>query len=197
MKDSFKHHNEDALGMLVRAVTGWDLARVRRQAFFLFAGNALSFIRPGSFSASGCSWLSKKSASRPVPFHFARIPNPYMDKVAVHPASRFASTWSCTCGAHHRTTEYFGNLWLKINPGDVMILCDLCNKTKKCFERQIEGKEYDICADCWEALESKLKGKGRLTKEQEVVLPPPSSAPAELVEPTPLPEYPPKIWGRA
>ena len=48
-----------------------------------------------------------------------------------------------------------------------MILCDLCGESKKCHPREIEGKEYDICADCWHPLAAKLKGKGREKKERD------------------------------
>jgi hypothetical protein len=40
----------------------------------------------------------------------------------------------------------------------------LCGQAKECSPRRIEGKEYDICADCWSPLEEKLKGKGRTKK---------------------------------
>ena len=42
-----------------------------------------------------------------------------------------------------------------------MILCDLCGQVKECLQKEIDGKEFDICADCWRPLEEKLKGKGR------------------------------------
>jgi ribosome-binding protein aMBF1 (putative translation factor) len=59
-----------------------------------------------------------------------------------------------------------------------MILCDVCGQAKECSEKQIEGKEYDICSECWNALAEKLKGKGRTKKEQETVfLPPPPKEP--------------------
>ena len=45
--------------------------------------------------------------------------------------------------------------------GNSMILCDLCGQAKECAPRQIEAKEYDICADCWNPLAEKLKVKGR------------------------------------
>lgn len=82
-----------------------------------------------------------------------------------------------------------------------MILCDLCNQQKECFKRKIEGKEYDICSGCWEAIAEKLKGKGRVTKEREIVLLPSVPEPAvpqpEPPEPKqPPPERPPKIWAR-
>jgi ribosome-binding protein aMBF1 (putative translation factor) len=78
-----------------------------------------------------------------------------------------------------------------------MIICDLCGKTTECSKRRIEGKEFDICADCWAPLAAKLKGKGRTASEREMVLVPPSSPRIETAEPEPFREYPPKIWGRA
>lgn len=74
-----------------------------------------------------------------------------------------------------------------------MILCDLCDQAKQCSPRQIEGKEYDICADCWNALSQKLHGKGRAKKERETVFLPPRTE-EKPKEPEPPPEGPPKIW---
>jgi hypothetical protein len=77
-----------------------------------------------------------------------------------------------------------------------MIICDLCGQTKTCLLREIEGKEYDICADCWTPLEKKLKGKGRPKNPETVFLPPPRQVKErEDDEPNPLPGAPPKIWG--
>ena len=57
-----------------------------------------------------------------------------------------------------------------------MILCDLCGQSKECLQKEIDGKEYDICSDCWNPLAEKLKGKGRAQKSREIVLlPPPES----------------------
>jgi hypothetical protein len=75
-----------------------------------------------------------------------------------------------------------------------MVHCDLCSQPKECSRRQIEDREYDICADCWNELAEKLKGKGRHRKERETVfLPPPKTEP-EPSESKP-PKEPPKIWG--
>jgi len=46
-----------------------------------------------------------------------------------------------------------------------MIACDLCGKEKDCLQREIDGKEYDICSECWELLAQKLMGKGRKVRE--------------------------------
>ena len=77
-----------------------------------------------------------------------------------------------------------------------MILCDLCGQAKECKQREIDGKEYDICAECWKPFAEKLKGKGRMKKkERETVLLPPLTTQPEKPK-KPLPGEPPKIWGR-
>jgi len=77
-----------------------------------------------------------------------------------------------------------------------MITCDLCGKTKECLQKEIDGKEYDICADCWNLLAEKLKGKGRMSSREFVVLPPPrTTSEPEIHKPEPQPGEPPKIWG--
>lgn len=77
-----------------------------------------------------------------------------------------------------------------------MITCDLCGEAKQCFQREIEGKEYDICAECWKPLEQRLRGKGRVKKEI-VFLPPPPDKEKEDEDAQPPPGAPPKIWGDA
>ena len=74
-----------------------------------------------------------------------------------------------------------------------MITCDLCGEANDCSQKEIEGKEYDICSNCWKLLEQKLKGKGRVKKEM-VFLPPPREKEREDEE-KPEPRKPPKIWG--
>ena len=74
-----------------------------------------------------------------------------------------------------------------------MITCDLCGQAKDCSQKEIEGKEYDICSECWKPLEQKLRGKGRATKET-VLLPPPQER-TEREDADPAPGEPPKIWG--
>lgn len=77
-----------------------------------------------------------------------------------------------------------------------MIICDLCGQTKICLPKEIEGKEYDICSDCWTALAERLKEKGKSKNRETVFLPPPSQIKErEDEEPKPLPGAPPKIWG--
>jgi hypothetical protein len=78
-----------------------------------------------------------------------------------------------------------------------MFLCDVCGQAKECTPRQIEDKEYDICADCWSPLAEKLKGKGRLKKQREMVLLPPLTTQPEPPPLKPRPLEPPKIWGEA
>jgi len=77
-----------------------------------------------------------------------------------------------------------------------MIICDLCGKAKDCLPREIEGKEYDICPDCWNPLAQKLVGKGREKGRAIVLLPPPTEE-READAPEPHPGEPPKIWGAA
>jgi hypothetical protein len=74
-----------------------------------------------------------------------------------------------------------------------MIICDLCGRAKDCLLKEIEGRQYDICAECWNPLAQKLKGKGRTTQRETVFLPPPGMK--ETEEEGPLPGDPPKIWG--
>ena len=75
-----------------------------------------------------------------------------------------------------------------------MILCDLCGEQKKCVQKEIDGREFDLCTDCWRALEEKLRGKGRVKKTRETVFLPPQTGqePKELETP---PGLPPKIFG--
>ena len=74
-----------------------------------------------------------------------------------------------------------------------VITCDLCGKAKECLQKEIDGKEYDICSECWNPLAQKLKGKGR-TISREIVLLPAREA-KEQEDEGPLPGGPPKIWG--
>ena len=72
-----------------------------------------------------------------------------------------------------------------------MITCDLCGKAKECLQKEIDGKEYDICRECWTALMQKLEGKGKPISREIVLLPP--REPEEPDEST-HPGMPPKIW---
>jgi hypothetical protein len=80
-----------------------------------------------------------------------------------------------------------------------MILCDLCGQAKECSQREIEGKEYDICHECWKPMAERLAGKGRAKKEREtVILPSPTITKPEPEQPKPpRPGEPPKIWSGA
>ncbi len=74
------------------------------------------------------------------------------------------------------------------------VTCAMCGESKDCTAREIEGKEYDLCIDCWDALNHKLEGKGREIKRRMTVLvPPPPDTQKEKPE-TPAPHEPPKIW---
>lgn len=77
-----------------------------------------------------------------------------------------------------------------------MVICDLCGEAKDCQLKEIEGKEYDICSACWNALAQRLKGKGRAKHRENVFLPPPRPIKErEEEEPQPLPGEPPVIQG--
>ena len=77
-----------------------------------------------------------------------------------------------------------------------MIICDLCGEARDCLQKDIEGKEYDICSECWNPLAQELRGKGR-GKNRETVFLPPSRVinERENEEPEAPPGEPPKIWG--
>ncbi len=74
-----------------------------------------------------------------------------------------------------------------------MIICDLCGEPRDCQQKEIEGKEYDICSECWNPLAHKLKGKGRPIKPEIVSLPPPRAIEEQQDEERPGEQ--PKIWG--
>jgi hypothetical protein len=99
--------------------------------------------------------------------------------------------------------RYFPALWRYHAVGRcAMILCDLCSESKRCRPRAIEGKEYEICSDCWNPLAKKLKGKGRVRKylakrEMETILLPQQVTIPAPEAPQRLPVEPPKIWSRA
>ena len=74
-----------------------------------------------------------------------------------------------------------------------MITCDLCGETKDCMQKLIENKEYDICGDCWRPLAERLKGKGRVKREREMVLLPFAGGTPDPAEAEPERREP-KIW---
>jgi hypothetical protein len=76
----------------------------------------------------------------------------------------------------------------------IVYRCDLCGETKECLLKEIDGKEYDICAVCWNPLAEELSGKGRVKKSRETVLLPPPRVKEKEDEPKPMPGEPPKIW---
>jgi len=76
-----------------------------------------------------------------------------------------------------------------------MIICDLCWDGKDCLQKEIAGKQYDICAECWNPLAQKLTGKGRTKYRETVFLPEPRRKAREEEPPEPLPGEPPTIWG--
>ena len=80
-----------------------------------------------------------------------------------------------------------------------MITCDLCGQEKDCLQKEIDGKEYDICAECWDQLAQRLKGKGRVKPREMVLLPPRTIKEREEEESKPhsLPGGPPVIQGEA
>ena len=78
--------------------------------------------------------------------------------------------------------------------GCSVIICDLCAKPRNCLQKEIDGREYDICSECWNSLAQKLRGKGRAKEREIVFLPAPTKEP-ETEDPEPSPGEPPKIWG--
>jgi hypothetical protein len=76
----------------------------------------------------------------------------------------------------------------------ILYRCDLCDATKDCVQKEIDGREYDICTECWSPLEEKLRGKGRTKKRREDVYLPPARIVKEDEEKKPMPGELPKIW---
>jgi hypothetical protein len=87
-------------------------------------------------------------------------------------------------------------VYTRIARRNVAILCDLCGRAKECLQKEIDCREFDICADCWRPLEETLKGKVRVKKTRDsVFLPPPTVSEREPEAPKPMPGQPPKIFG--
>ncbi len=85
---------------------------------------------------------------------------------------------------------------LAISAAKQRIVCGRKLKAKDCLRKEIEGKEYDICSECWSPLAQRLMGKGRTKDRDTVFLPPPGAfIEREDEEPKPIPGEPPKIWG--
>lgn len=76
-----------------------------------------------------------------------------------------------------------------------MILCDLCGEAKECLLKEIEGREYDVCKQCWQPIEAKLRGKGRVRRRTDPVYVPATTP--EPTEPPFRPGLPPKIIANA
>jgi hypothetical protein len=76
-----------------------------------------------------------------------------------------------------------------------MITCDFCGRAKECLQKKIDGKEYDLCIECWDLLAQKLKGKGREERRETVLLPPRPAKEQKEEELDPLPGEPPVIQG--
>ena len=77
-----------------------------------------------------------------------------------------------------------------------MIVCDLCAHPKECSPKEVEGREYDICSECWNTLIQKLTGKGRAKRAPEMVtVPLPTPASPDEPNPPRFPGTPPTIYG--
>ena len=37
-----------------------------------------------------------------------------------------------------------------------MLSYDLCGKTAECLQKEIDGREFDVCQECWAPLSEKL-----------------------------------------
>ncbi|HET7208200.1 MAG TPA: hypothetical protein VFI95_16615 [Terriglobales bacterium] len=80
----------------------------------------------------------------------------------------------------------------------IVYRCDLCDEIRECTQREIEHTEYDICAECWEALSAKLKGKGRPKHVDAIAAPAnPVAEPTREPKEKPFPGSPPTIYGGA
>ena len=77
----------------------------------------------------------------------------------------------------------------------IVYRCDLCDQIKNCGEKEIEGRFYHICLECWTPLEVKLKGKGR-ARDKEKIEPPSLSVQTDdsQEKEIPFPGQPPKTW---
>jgi hypothetical protein len=80
----------------------------------------------------------------------------------------------------------------------IVYKCDLCNEIRDCAQKEIDGREYDICSECWDSLSAKLTGKGRSKRREFVTVPaqPTPDSPREPKQP-PMPGTPPTIYGSA
>jgi hypothetical protein len=65
------------------------------------------------------------------------------------------------------TKIYLLTAVILVSEEHAMVVCDLCGQRIECFQRDIEGKRYDICSDCWSPLAKKLEGKGKRKEDQK------------------------------
>ncbi len=72
-------------------------------------------------------------------------------------------------------------------------MCALCDQVRECIAREIDGQEYNICSECWDALAEKLKGKERRPKHEVLIISPPD-VPRDEPDEEPFPGVPPKVW---
>ena len=77
----------------------------------------------------------------------------------------------------------------------IIFKCDFCDSVKKCIDREINGRVYDICQECWSPIEEKLRGKGRQKTETLFILPTEMKPNKEREERKPAPGEPPIIYG--
>ena len=40
-----------------------------------------------------------------------------------------------------------------------MTCCDICGTTAECVQKEIDGKEFDLCDRCWRPLAEKMSAK--------------------------------------
>jgi hypothetical protein len=81
----------------------------------------------------------------------------------------------------------------------IVYKCDLCGEVRDCSPKEIERTEYDICSECWDALTTKLKGKGRAKARRESPILPPLVTVPEVPSETgqPFPGQPPEIIAKS
>ena len=50
-----------------------------------------------------------------------------------------------------------------------MMSCDLCGKAAECLQKEIDGRLFDLCDECWHPLAEKLSGKGHVKPSLQMV----------------------------
>jgi hypothetical protein len=106
--------------------------------------------------------------------------------LAGHREAGYSCCAATSNGAHN---------WHELREDIAMIVCDLCAEAKDCLQKEIDGREYDICSECWSPFAQKLKGKGRAKNREAIFLPARPVREREEDEPKPHPGQPPKILG--